>query len=876
MWLLEGPFDGEESGAVNFRKTKLLRTTKDYTFGRKGTGLTVNSKKISGEHGAFQVGEFITEDPSATPTLTFKSLKKPFQLNRGEGSRDIAGEHVQELQDGDEIVVVNIVHIKVRWVRVCCYSSTPSGLQSECTSLGINLTFQPSAEVTHHLTPTLTLAASLAASLISSAQLVKPEWLQDVVRLGDGAHTLPVVTLAKYRPKLDANLDRRHQNHNLWDPNEGRLKIFRHFRFLCVGEKAREMIARGEGTLESFDIHMGVDKFRQAIMRGQNKEGKRLVLVGDEVMLGAAVGEDVLKEFGEEAKLSGLSFHSPDALVEAVLDTDTSKLEAQNLKRKARSPSPPPEEAPAPPRPPKRLPRVAASREPSAPPVETPASETPQPPIVRLKRIRRNPIAEVVTGHDDPSAILDAPPDLSDKPPSIAALFEASDPSNLGAMSSASILDSQYNDDAFSVGGSLATGTISQTQMETATTQSKARSTTSLSALREEEEETGPSTFELRATSAAKRKRLGEAGEGGDVVMDDVESHPPSKRRATGTSQAEWIEDEVPAPPNAQPRATSKPPSSRPGGAGASNAKDSSSKTGSKAKASAVASTKRGKKKEDDFDREFNKLKISKPDLAPVEDEPEKEWAVLAEFWGRFGVEGELYDDHGNGGVQGEGFEWDEGGEGEWGGKDTRSERPKIALFSTSGEDITRGESYWKDDKSRPRTQAKPIARRGASAARSPPPSDNEREEEQAPAPMPKKRTQTQTQSRAPSRSRATSRARSIEPAPAPARRTATRKTTAPIIEESDEDEVQESQMTRRSQKSRSQKSEALFLPDDDEDDEDEDGGNGNDGAFKADFDMDIDDDDDDDAETSTLKSKESSYPRRGAPARKPKRPGEG
>jgi hypothetical protein len=235
------------------------------------------------------------------------------------------------------------------------------------------------------------------------------------------------------------------------------------------------------------------------------------------------------------------------------------------------------------------------------------------------------------------------------------ALFEASDPSNLGAMSSASILDSQYNDDAFSVGGSLATGTISQTQMETATTQSKARSTTSLSALREEEEETGPSTFELRATSAAKRKRLGEAGEGGDVVMDDVESHPPSKRRATGTSQAEWIEDEVPAPPNAQPRATSKPPSSRPGGAGASNAKDSSSKTGSKAKASgavagkpdedsaflkAVASTKRGKKKEDDFDREFNKLKISKPDLAPVEDEPEKEWAVLAEFGDDSGLRG--------------------------------------------------------------------------------------------------------------------------------------------------------------------------------------------------------------------------------------------
>ena len=79
MWLIEGPFDGEESGALNFRSelspidktssliprlgTKLLRTAKEYAFGRKGTPLLVNSKKISGEHGVFQVGEFDVENP---------------------------------------------------------------------------------------------------------------------------------------------------------------------------------------------------------------------------------------------------------------------------------------------------------------------------------------------------------------------------------------------------------------------------------------------------------------------------------------------------------------------------------------------------------------------------------------------------------------------------------------------------------------------------------------------------------------------------------------------------------------------------------------------------------------------------------------------
>ncbi|KAI6022043.1 hypothetical protein EDC04DRAFT_348958 [Pisolithus marmoratus] len=43
----------------------------------------------------------------------------------------------------------------------------------------------------------------------------------------------------------------------------------------------------------------------------------------------------------------------------------------------------------------------------------------------------------------------------------------------------------------------------------------------------------------------------------------------------------------------------------------------------------AVASKKRGKKGEDDFDREFNKLRISKPD---IHREQEEDWAVLGDF----------------------------------------------------------------------------------------------------------------------------------------------------------------------------------------------------------------------------------------------------
>ncbi len=44
----------------------------------------------------------------------------------------------------------------------------------------------------------------------------------------------------------------------------------------------------------------------------------------------------------------------------------------------------------------------------------------------------------------------------------------------------------------------------------------------------------------------------------------------------------------------------------------------------------AIASTKKGKKGEDDFDREFNKLRISKPEVD--KDAEAKQWEVLADF----------------------------------------------------------------------------------------------------------------------------------------------------------------------------------------------------------------------------------------------------
>lgn len=145
---------------------------------------------------------------------------------------------------------------------------------------------------------------------------MKPEWLQEVLRLGDSPSpgtlspfeenfNLPSAT--KYRPGFASTLDPPQKVYNIWEPNEERLHIFKDYRFLCVGEKARpapldlrQMLERGDGTYESFDVHLGVDKFRRAVTRGRAKQGKKLVLVGDEGLLAAAVGKDVLRDFVQE------------------------------------------------------------------------------------------------------------------------------------------------------------------------------------------------------------------------------------------------------------------------------------------------------------------------------------------------------------------------------------------------------------------------------------------------------------------------------------------------------------------------------------------------------------------------------------------------
>ena len=200
----------------------------------------------------------------------------------------------------------------------------------------------------------------------------------------------------------------------------------------------------------------------------------------------------------------------------------------------------------------------------------------------------------------------------------------------------------------------------SLTQAETLVgTQDEPRPTRQLAAVPEEEEESTPgaSLAPTQGRSQGRKRRAADE----DVEMDDADSRP-AKRRADGAASQLDAGPATQAPESSNGRTGSKAPESSGGRTGSKAPEASGGRAGSRAPPSrvfsnasnkgaapgkpdqddaflkAVASTKRGKKHEDEFDREFNNLRISKPDLQ--REETEKAWAVLDDFGDDSGVRG--------------------------------------------------------------------------------------------------------------------------------------------------------------------------------------------------------------------------------------------
>lgn len=216
-------------------------------------------------------------------------------------------------------------------------------------------------EVTHHLTPTYALTPDLATSLISSATLVKPEWLNTVLtsaqaeagELSSLEENFVLPPTSKFRPTFSPSLPSRLKKYDAWEPNEERLKMFTNHRFVFVGERGaeapgvfKELVKRGEGDYECYPADGGRDGFRKVLSKARAR-GAVVVLVAAQGGIVAAVGKDGWTEFVEEARKSvsaffvrssgrthrstasfELKFILPEKLVEAVMFADVNYVDS--------------------------------------------------------------------------------------------------------------------------------------------------------------------------------------------------------------------------------------------------------------------------------------------------------------------------------------------------------------------------------------------------------------------------------------------------------------------------------------------------------------------------------------------------------------------
>lgn len=256
---------------------------------------------------------------------------------------------------------------------------------------------------------------------------------------------------------------------------------------------------------------------------------------------------------------------------------------------------------------------------------------------VRPTKLKRRLVGGVAAGSLDPGIFALSIEESTEEPPlkKFKALFDASHPDNAGTGS--------FDEAALEEVQSATFGALTDTQTQSQTQEGRSRplrndAATNLSILREEEEETPPGVMGSLAEQRGTKRALDDVNE--DVEMADAGKYDgPSgakKRAMENVNAVEKAGSKATKP--ASVRAGSKPPSTaptskptKPGAAPGQPDKDA-------AFLKAIASTKRGKKTEDEFDRDFNKLKISKPDL--VREEPEKEWAILEDFGDETNVRG--------------------------------------------------------------------------------------------------------------------------------------------------------------------------------------------------------------------------------------------
>ena len=172
--------------------------------------------------------------------------------------------------------------------------------------LGIKVTSSLNAHATHHLAPSLVLTPNIAYSLVSGSQLVRPDWLTEVLKFGDDDDTsTPVQTQdsttppdsskscplereftlpseSRFRPPFAPTLPAELKKFNVWEPNKSRAKLLKGWRFLfltgafsgsssskgATGDtETRQLVELAGGEYDTFDVSGGRVRLKQAVGR---------------------------------------------------------------------------------------------------------------------------------------------------------------------------------------------------------------------------------------------------------------------------------------------------------------------------------------------------------------------------------------------------------------------------------------------------------------------------------------------------------------------------------------------------------------------------------------------------------------------------------
>ncbi|KAG2347342.1 hypothetical protein BDR05DRAFT_652330 [Suillus weaverae] len=702
MWLITGPFDTVEQGDTTTTKTKLLKPSKNYGLGRKEQPLVVNNKKISRDACEFRVGPYTPDnmaDPSYVPTLQLVNHKLKSLMVKRQREDDMTCNPSASitLEDGDHITVVAGIVVEIRWRRIVCFIPPVRGMPSfsseDCASIGISTLASAHELLTHHIAPKYEVTTPVMTSLLCAAQLIKPEWLQELVRLGSTPaenDSLGLTALeksfvppieSKYRPAFGPALPPALKSFKHWEPNEERLNLLRGFRFILLAEdgevdpELRDLVVRGGAEYEGFNLKVGLTKWRQVIAKGKRKVeelrgvGKGLVILAKDSVIQRAVEDEKWKEMVADAASLSVHVVQLETVLEAVVHVDASRIASSgsgsqemssdssslpsfvpnthpdepsfpdgankeiptdNSQRAVspgsrrqgfamRSPEPPVVLEPLPTKPKRKLvrrvPLPTETDEGSLMNFSKPESDickakpesaqAPKPPSGSRPRLKRRLGLPGIPGMPEipppeikiPAVTIDVDDAVEEEPPhkKFKALFEASDPNKM-ILEGSQAFDATYDN---------AVGTQNESLTQT-----------------------------VRSPAFAPPRRL-------PVVAEEEESLSGPSQRARS------VAFEVPAPveedggpssqmPATQTRTKSKaPPSRQPSEQPQATAKSKKATGGGKhvvdkdeAFLTAVASKKRGKKTEDEFDREFNKLRIAKPDLQ----REEQPWTDMGDF----------------------------------------------------------------------------------------------------------------------------------------------------------------------------------------------------------------------------------------------------